>query len=101
MDLRRRIVALAQRPKRYDVEMIHLKLRQAAKPVNFKRVERLHQEAKLQVRQRKWKKVPVAERQLLARPKATNEVRSMDFVFERTAEGRVIKYLTVIDDVTH
>jgi hypothetical protein len=45
--------------------------------------------------------VPVAERQPLARPKAPNEVRSMDFVFDPTAEGRVIKYLTVIDDVTH
>lgn len=25
----------------------------------------------------------------------------MDFVFDRTAEGRVIKSLTVIDDATH
>lgn len=30
-----------------------------------------------------------------------NEVWSMDFVFDRTAEGRVIKCLTVIDNVTH
>jgi len=25
----------------------------------------------------------------------------MDFVFDRTAEGHVIKYLTVVDDATH
>ncbi len=25
----------------------------------------------------------------------------MDFVFDRTAEGRVIKCLTVVDDATH
>jgi hypothetical protein len=61
VDLRRRIVALAQRPKRYGVGMIHLKLRQAGEPVNYKHVERLCQEAKLQVRRRKWKKVPVVE----------------------------------------
>lgn len=100
-DLRQRIVALAQRHKRYGVGMIHLKLRQAGLLVNYKRVERLYQEAKLQVRRRKRKKVPVAERQPLARPEAANEVWSMDFVFDRTAEGRVIKCLTVVDDATH
>ncbi|CAM5531953.1 hypothetical protein RLIN73S_00158 [Rhodanobacter lindaniclasticus] len=51
MDLRQRIVALAQRHKRYGVGMIHLKLRQAGLLVNYKRVERLYQEAKLQVEQ--------------------------------------------------
>lgn len=101
VDLRQRIVALAQRHKRYGVGMIHLKLRQTGLLVNYKRVERLYQEAKLQVRRRKRKKVPVAERQPLARPKAANEVWSMDFVFDRTAEGRVLKCLTVVDDATH
>jgi putative transposase len=100
--LRRRIVELAQRHKRYGVGMIHLKFRQeGGKPVNYKRVERLYQEARLQVRRRKRKKVPVAERQPLARPKAANEVWSKDFVFDRTAEGRILKRLTVVDDVTH
>ena len=75
--LRQRILALAHRYKRYGVGMIHLKLRQAGLLVNYKRVERLYQEAKLQVRRRKRKKVPVAERQPLARPKAANEVWSM------------------------
>ena len=101
VELRQRILALAQRHKRYGVGMIHLKLRQAGLLVNYKRVERLYQEAKLQVRRRKRKKVPVAERQPLARPKAANEVWSMDFVFDRTAEGRVLKCLTVVDDATH
>lgn len=101
VELQQRILALAQRHKRYGVGMIHLKLRQAGLLVNYKRVERLYQEAKLQVRRRKRKKVPAAERQPLARPKAANEVWSMDFVFDRTAEGRVIKCLTVVDDATH
>ncbi len=101
VELRQRIVALAHRYKRYGVGMIHLKLRQAGLLVNYKRVERLYQEAKLQVRRRKRKKVPATERQPLARPKAANEVWSMDFVFDRTAEGRVIKCLTVVDDATH
>ena len=40
--LRARIVALAQRHRRYGVGMIHLKLRQAGEIVNYKRVERLY-----------------------------------------------------------
>jgi len=100
-DLRAAIQAFTQRHKRYGVRMIHLKLRQAGMLVNYKRVERLYQEAKLQVRRRKRKKVPMAERQPLARPQSPNVVWSMDFVFDRTAEGRVIKCLTVVDDATH
>ncbi len=99
--LRERIVQLAQRHKRYGVGMIHLKLRQAGLLVNYKRVERLYQEAELQVRRRKRKKVPVGERQPLLRPTMANQVWSMDFVFDRSAEGRVIKSLTIVDDATH
>ncbi|WP_462114644.1 IS3 family transposase, partial [Lysobacter xanthus] len=61
----------------------------------------LYQEAKLQVRRRKRKKVLPGERQPLVRPIAANQVWSMDFVFDRTAEGRVIKCLTIVDDATH
>ena len=101
VELREHIQALAQRHKRYGVGMIHLKLDQAGIHVNYKRVERIYQEAKLQVRRRKRKKVPVGERQPLLRPTAANQVWSMDFVFDRTAEGRSIKNLTVVDDATH
>ncbi|MFZ3176188.1 MAG: IS3 family transposase [Thiobacillus sp.] len=99
--LREHIVSLAQRHRRYGSGMIYLKLRQAGVVVNHKRVERLYAEARLQVRRRRRKKVPVSDRQPLGRPQAANHVWSMDFVFDRTAEGRVIKCLTVVDDATH
>jgi len=51
--LRQRILALAQRHKRYGVGMIYLKLRQEGMLMNHKRVERLYRDAKLQVRRRK------------------------------------------------
>lgn len=51
VELRERILVLAQRHKR-DVVMIYLKLRQEQWPVNYRRVERLHPDAKLQVRRR-------------------------------------------------
>jgi transposase InsO family protein len=101
VSLRERILALAHRHRRYGAGMIYLKLRQAGLMVNHKRVDRLYALAKLQVRRRKRKKVPVSERQPLVRPRTANEVWSMDFVFDRTAEGRVIKCLTVVDDATH
>jgi transposase InsO family protein len=99
--LREQIVALAHRHRRYGAGMIYLKLRQAGQQVNHKRVERLYTEAGLQVRCRRRKKVPLSDRQPLGRPQAANQVWSMDFVFDRTAEGRVIKCLTVVDDATH
>jgi transposase InsO family protein len=60
-----RIQALAHRYKRYGVGMIYLKLRQEGGLLNYKRVEQLYQEAKLQVRRRKRKKS--GERHLHAR----------------------------------
>ena len=99
--LKEKIMALAQRHTRYGAGMIYLKLRQAGEVVNHKRVERLYAQAGLQVRKRKRKKIPLADRHPLQRPMAANQVWSMDFVFDRTAEGRSIKNLTVIDDATH
>ena len=100
-DLRERIVALAQRHRRYGAGMIYLKLRQAGLVVNHKRVDRLYAAAELQVKRRKRKKVPVGERQPLLRPEQADQVWSMDFVFDRSADGRVIKCLTIVDDATH
>lgn len=34
-------------------------------------------------------------------PAATNEVWSIDFVFDRTAVGRALTRLAVVDDATH
>jgi len=34
------------------------------------------------------------------RPQGRNEVWSADFVFDRTAEGRVLKCRTIVDDAT-
>mgnify|MGYP002133930768 CR=1 FL=1 len=99
--LKEKIIALAHRYRRYGAGMIYLKLRQAGEIVNHKRVDRLYAMAGLQVKRRKRKKVPVADRHPLERPQAANEMWSMDFVFDRTAEGRSIKSLTVVDDATH
>lgn len=99
--LRERIRLLAHRHRRYGAGMIYLKLRQAGEVVNHKRVDRLYTEEKLQLKRRKRKKVPISDRQPLIRPEAPNEVWSMDFVFDRSSDGRVIKILAIVDDATH
>lgn len=99
--LREQILALAHRHRRYGAGMIYLKLRQAGLNVNHKRVDTLYAKAGLQVKRRKRKKVPVSDRHPLVRPQRTNQVWSMDFVFDRTADGRVIKCLTIIGDAAH
>jgi transposase InsO family protein len=100
-ELRTSIVELAQRHRRYGVGMIYLKLRQRGECVNYKRVKRLYRLEKLQVQRRKRKKRDLTERYPLGRPSRLNEVWSMDFVFDRTASGRTLKCLTVVDDATH
>jgi transposase InsO family protein len=98
--LRAQIVNMAHRHRRYGAAMIYLKLRQAGERVNHKRVQRLYAAERLQVRRRRRKKIPVADRQPLLRPTQANEVWSADFVFDRTADGRVLKCLTIVDDAT-
>ena len=85
--LKEKIIALAQRHRRYGSGMIYLKLRQPGEIVNHKRVDRLNAEAGLQVKKRRRKKIPLSDRHPLERPTAANQVWSMDFVFDRTAEG--------------
>ncbi len=98
--LRSRIVALAHRHRRHGYRMIHLRLTQEGWAVNVKRVRRLYRQECLMVRRRKRKKVALGERQPLLRPSRANEVWSMDFVFDRLADGRSLKCLTLVDDAT-
>jgi len=97
-DLRDRL-ALARRHRRYGAGMIDLQ-RQEGRVVNHKRVDRLYAEARLQLTRRRRKHVPLADRQPLVRPQAPNEVWSADFVVDRTAEGRLLNCLTIVDDAT-
>ena len=101
VELRQKIVALAQRHRRYGAGMIYLKLRQSGEKVNHKRVDRLYRIEQLHIRRRRRKKIPVADRQPLVRPGGANEVWSMDFAFDRIATGRTMKCLVIVDDATH
>ena len=49
-------------------------------------------------RGRRRRKIPVADRYPLVRPAPSNDVWSADFTFDRTAEGRVVKCVTNVND---
>lgn len=98
--LREELLALAHRHRRHGVRMLHLRLCQKGWRVNIKRVRRLYRLENLMVQKRKRKKVAPGDRQPLIRPSRANEVWSMDFVFDRIADGRSLKCLTVVDDAT-
>lgn len=98
--LRAELIALAHRHRRHGYRMLHLRLCQKGWQVNIKRVRRLYREENLMVQKRKRKKVAPGDRQPLIKPSRANEVWSMDFVFDRLADGRSVKCLTVVDDAT-
>jgi len=74
--------------------MIYLKLRHRGERVNHKRVSGSMRGkvagATAQAQEGACHRPPAADE-----PSAPNEVWSMDFVFDRSADGRVIKSLTI------
>jgi putative transposase len=101
LDLRSKIVEIAQVRRRFGYRRIHDLLRPEFPGVNHKRVYRLYTEANLTVRKRRKAKRPLSERVPLQLAQSINEVWSMDFVSDSLANGRRIKCLTVADDFSH
>ena len=56
------MTTLAQRLRLYGGGMIHFKLRQAGKLVNYRDAERLHRLEQRHVSQRRRKKIPLSDR---------------------------------------
>jgi putative transposase len=88
---------------RWGYRRAHHELRQLGWMVNRKRVQRLWREEGLRVPVRRRKRrrlgdstVP-AERLRAERP---NQVWAFDFQFDRTADGRMLKLLNIVDEFT-
>ena len=99
--LQARLIELAGERRRFGYRRLHALVRREGVRANHKRIYRLYRKAGLAVRRRRKRHGVAIERQVLERPAGPNQVWSMDFVFDRTADGRVIKCLTVVDDATH
>ena len=96
-------MALASRFGRYGYRRITALLRQEGWQVNHKRVERLWRQEGLKVpaKQPKRGRLWLADGSIVRRrPQRPNDVWSYDFLFERTADGRALKLLAVVDEYT-
>ncbi|EHF08503.1 hypothetical protein HMPREF1030_05900 [Pseudomonas aeruginosa] len=98
-ELQAQLVELAQERRRFGYRRLHILLRRAGVQVNHKRIYRLYRAAGLMVKRRRRHGVAV-ERERLSLPSASNQVWSMDFVFDALSTGRRIKCLTVVDYFT-
>jgi transposase InsO family protein len=98
-----RIIALATRFGRYGYRRITALLRQEGWRVNHKRVERLWRQEGLRVpaKQPKRGRLWLADGSLVRRrAERPNHVWSYDFVFDRTADGRPVRLLAIVDEYT-
>lgn len=95
-----RMKELAERFRRYGRPRIHVLLKREGLVQNPKRTARIYRKIRLQLGNRKRKKMSNVVR--IPRPKASrpNEVWSMDFVFDVLLSGRRIKTWPVVDDFT-
>jgi len=98
-----RIEQLVQEHPRYGYRFIAARLRQEGWEVNRKRVYRLWQQEGFQVpkKQRKKRRLGTSEGGCVRRrAEYKNHVWAWDFVFDRTDNGRSIKWLALIDEYT-
>ena len=95
--LRQAIRALAERKHRWGCPLITDRLRLEGWKDNHKRIERIYQEEKLQVRKRSRKKHAGKERVPLPVPTGINQVWAMDFMSDTVGYHRKMRLLTVLD----
>lgn len=98
--LQGRLLELAAERKRFGYRRLHALLRREGHEANHKRIYRLYSAANLAVKRRKKRRGLEVDRGPLGVPSEVNQVWSMDFVMDAMANGRRLKLLTVVDDLS-
>ena len=98
--LRTRMRELAAERRRFGYRRLHVLLRHEGLVANRKRTQRLYREEGLTVRKRRGRKRAVGTRAPILTVAAPNARWSVDFVHDQLADGRRLRILNVIDDVT-
>ena len=99
----KRIVEIASEYGRYGYRRVTALLHREGWQVNHKRVERIWRQEGLKVPQKqpKRKRLWLADGSCIRlRPAYRNHVWSYDFVADRTADGRALRMLTIVDEHT-
>lgn len=91
---------LSARYPRYGYRRIRVFLRREGTAVSVSRAHRLWQKHGLQVPQKRPRRRVVNATPRAHAPAGPNQVWAYDFVFDRCANGQVLKCLTVIDEYT-
>ena len=107
MPLLKAIRRLAQKHPRWGYRLIHARLEHKGWTVNLKRVRRLWREAGLQRRVRRRRPDKLGPKRgssansCVNRPaRFKNDVWTYDFVADRTASGKQLRWLTLVDEYT-
>jgi len=98
-----RILELVREFPRYGYRMITRLLRREGWQVNFKRIYRLWRQEglKVPVKRAKKRRLGTTEGGITRRQaKHPNHVWSIDFIFDRTENGRPLKILSLVDEFT-
>jgi putative transposase len=97
-DLRARMGELVQARVRYGYRRIHVLLKRDGWSLGKNQAYRIYREEQLQLRSKlpKRRKMMVVRRERI-RPRAPNEVWSLDFVSDQLANGTRFRALTVVD----
>lgn len=101
VEIRARLRALAAQYPAYGHPMLHGFIRREwSEPVNHKRTERIYRQEGLSLRKKTKRKRLAQLRLALPAASRRDSVWAMDFIFDRLADGRPIKTLTMIDHCT-
>jgi transposase InsO family protein len=98
-----RLLELVREHPRYGYRFVTVLLRREGWKVNRKRVYRLWQQEGLQVpkKQRKKRRLGTSDGSCVRRrAEHKDHVWAWDFVFDRTANGRTLKWLAIVDEYT-
>ena len=101
--LRARLRELSRKRPRWGYRRAHADLLAEGWQINRKRVQRIWREEGLRVPQRRRKRQRLGDSTVSAsrlRAQRPNEVWAIDFQFDQTADGRVLKLLHVVDEFT-
>jgi putative transposase len=95
-----RLRELGAEHPRYGYRRLGALLRREGRRVNHKKVERLYRQQGLAIQRRRRKRLARSARTSATALERANQLWSLDFVSDTTAQGRGLRLLTVVDAYT-
>ena len=99
-ELRGRLRELANERRRFGYRRLFILLRREGEPSGVNRIHRLYREEGLSVRKRRARRKAVGTRAPILVEARPNARWSTDFVHDQFANGRRLRILNIVDDVT-